>query len=37
MGFGAGMGLPNMKKCSDKFEVESVFGKGTTIKMVMYI
>jgi anti-sigma regulatory factor (Ser/Thr protein kinase) len=37
MGFGAGMGLPNMRKCSDKFEVESVFGVGTTITMVMYI
>lgn len=37
MGFGAGMGLPNMKKCSDKFEVESVFGIGTTITMIMYI
>lgn len=37
MGFGAGMGLPNMKKCSDEFKVESALGKGTTITMVMYI
>lgn len=37
MGFGAGMGLPNMKKCSDKFQVESVVGLGTTITMEMYI
>ncbi|MDF2839714.1 MAG: anti-sigma regulatory factor [Clostridia bacterium] len=37
MGFGAGMGLPNMKKCSDKFEVESELGKGTTISMIMFI
>ena len=37
MGFGAGMGLPNMKKCSDDFEVKSELGKGTTIKMIMSI
>lgn len=37
MGFGAGMGLPNMKKCSDKFQVESELGKGTTIAMIMFI
>ncbi|MDF2591214.1 MAG: anti-sigma regulatory factor [Clostridia bacterium] len=37
MGFGAGMGLPNMEKCADKFEVESVVGIGTTITMHMYI
>jgi len=37
MGFGAGMGLPNMEKCADKFEVESVVGIGTTITMLMYI
>lgn len=37
MGFGAGMGLPNMKKCSDKFSVDSKLGKGTTITMEMYI
>lgn len=33
MGFGAGMGLPNMVKCSDKFDIQSVVGKGTTITM----
>jgi len=33
MGFGAGMGLPNMKKCSDSFIVKSEAGKGTTIIM----
>lgn len=37
MGFGAGMGLPNMKKCADQFTVESEVGVGTTIKIVMYI
>lgn len=33
MGFGAGMGLPNMKKCSDIFYIESEVGKGTKIIM----
>jgi serine/threonine-protein kinase RsbT len=37
MGFGAGMGLPNMEKCADKFEVVSAVGIGTTITMLMYI
>lgn len=35
MGFGAGMGLPNMKKCSDKFYVHSEKGGGTVIIMEM--
>jgi anti-sigma regulatory factor (Ser/Thr protein kinase) len=33
MGFGAGMGLPNMKKNSDSLQVESTPGVGTTVKM----
>lgn len=33
MGFGAGMGLPNMKKCSDRFSVNSAVGKGTVISI----
>lgn len=33
MGFGAGMGLPNMKKCSDRFCVNSSVGKGTVISI----
>ncbi len=33
LGFGAGMGLPNMKKYSDRFELTSEVGKGTTVKM----
>lgn len=33
MGFGAGMGLPNMVKCSDKFDIQSKVGEGTTITM----
>lgn len=31
MGFGAGMGLPNMKRCADRFCVNSTMGKGTEI------
>ena len=33
LGFGAGMGLPNMKRCADEFTIASEPGKGTTIKM----
>lgn len=33
MGWGAGMGLPNMKKNSDAFKIDSVVGEGTTIEM----
>ena len=35
LGFGAGMGLPNMKRYTDEMEIESVVGEGTTIKMVV--
>ncbi len=31
MGFGAGMGLPNIKKNSDRFEISSVAGGGTLL------
>ena len=31
LGFGAGMGLPNIKKYSDDLRIESEVGKGTTI------
>lgn len=34
LGFGAGMGLPNMKKFSDELIVKSTVGKGTTLEMV---
>lgn len=33
MGFGAGMGLPNMVKCSDDFDIQSQVGVGTVITM----
>lgn len=31
LGFGAGMGLPNMKKYSDRLKVDTVVGEGTTV------
>ncbi len=37
LGFGAGMGLPNMKRNCDEFEIESAVGKGTTVRMVINI
>ena len=36
MGFGAGMGLPNMEKNSDEIAVESEKGQGTRVRMVFY-
>ena len=35
MGFGAGMGLVNIKRCVDKMDLESTVGKGT--KLIMRI
>lgn len=37
LGFGAGMGLPNMKKYTDEMSVETELGVGTTVKMKVYI
>lgn len=37
MGFGAGMGLSNMKKNTDVLELESQVGKGTTVHIVNYL
>lgn len=37
LGFGAGMGLPNMKKYSDQMEIDTRIGEGTTITMVVKI
>jgi anti-sigma regulatory factor (Ser/Thr protein kinase) len=36
LGFGAGMGLPNMKKNADDIIVESEKGYGTRIRMVFF-
>ena len=35
MGFGAGMGLPNIKKNADEFEISSTPGKGTSLKITI--
>lgn len=37
LGFGAGMGLPNMKRYSDEMTIESTVGVGTTIVMKIKI
>lgn len=37
LGFGAGMGLPNMKKYSDEMGIETEIGKGTTVTMKVFI
>lgn len=36
LGFGAGMGLPNMKRYTDSMEIESTVGVGTRIVMKVY-
>ncbi len=37
MGFGAGMGLPNIRRHSHEFEIESALGVGTTITSLYHI
>ncbi len=37
LGFGAGMGLPNMKKYTDSMEIETELGVGTTITMKVFL
>ena len=37
MGFGAGMGLPNIKKYSDELDIETKPGKGTTLRAVIFL
>ncbi len=37
LGFGAGMGLPNMKKYTDSMEIDTRIGEGTKITMVVKI
>lgn len=37
LGFGAGMGIPNMKKCSDDFNITSEQNKETIVSMKIYI
>ncbi|MEW6685721.1 MAG: ATP-binding protein [Candidatus Edwardsbacteria bacterium] len=35
MGFGAGMGLPNIKKNADEFKISSVVGQGTKLEITV--
>lgn len=35
LGFGAGMGLPNMKRYTDEMTIESEVGVGTTVRMTV--
>ena len=37
LGFGAGMGLPNMKRNADDFSIQSELGKGTVIDMRFHL
>lgn len=37
LGFGAGMGLPNIKKYTDEFKLETEVGTGTTLFLKVYI
>ncbi len=36
MGFGAGMGLPNIKNCTDEMKLESKVGVGTHLEIVIH-
>lgn len=35
LGFGAGMGLPNIKRYSDELDIKSTVGKGTTLTITV--
>lgn len=37
LGFGAGMGLPNMKRYSDEMQIDTVLGQGTTVTMIFQV
>ena len=37
LGFGAGMGLPNMKRYSDEMKIDTVVGEGTTVTMTFFV
>lgn len=37
LGFGAGMGLPNMKRCSDEMTIDTTLGVGTTVTMKLIL
>ena len=37
LGFGAGMGLPNIKKYSDELNITTTVGKGTTLEIIVNV
>lgn len=37
MGFGAGMGLPNIKRYSDDLKITSILGKGTKVEITVLL
>lgn len=37
LGFGAGMGLPNIQRCSDRVEISSKEGQGPTLKISFFL
>lgn len=37
LGFGAGMGLPNIKKYTDEMVIDTAVGRGTTIKLKVFV
>ena len=37
MGYGAGMGLPNIKKNTDELKIDTQIGVGTTVTMTVYL
>ena len=37
MGYGAGMGLPNIKKNTDDLKIDTKVGEGTTVTMTIYL
>ena len=37
LGFGAGMGLPNIKKYTDELKIETEVGKGTTLFLSVHV
>jgi serine/threonine-protein kinase RsbT len=36
MGFGAGLGLPNIRHCSDQFQIETRVGRGTRVRSTIF-
>ena len=37
LGFGAGMGLPNIKRCADEFTIQSELGRGTRLQAAVFL